>query len=217
MSKIVNYSMASRGRVAQFVTGRDLTADDRETLEEVRELARMRQDDLERQGLDWGLMVPDALEHLLSGRADSPAEWAGKAYYTALQLVIDYSGSDISTLASYSSPITLYTVLDKELSTAGVATDLLPIQYIFSGPPSEIPFHIPRPPEGSPEIGVWPMPKAGPAIQAYREALDRIDSDLRYELSELIEALDGWYSGWNRNRDMPWWREDTSIFFSIVG
>lgn len=89
-----------RGRVAPFVTGRDLTADDKETLEQVRELARMHQDDLERQELDWGLTVPDALEHLLSGRADSPAEWAGNAYYTALQLVIDHSGSDISTLAS---------------------------------------------------------------------------------------------------------------------
>ncbi|MBK3544949.1 hypothetical protein [Streptomyces sp. MBT60] len=217
MSKIVNYNMASRTRVAQFVTGRDLTADDKETLEQVREMAHMRQADLERQEVDWGLTVPDALEHLLSGRADSPAEWAGNAYYTALQHVIDYSGSDISTLASYSSPITLYSVLDKELGAAGVEPGLLPTQYIFSGPPSEIPFHIPRPPEGSPEIGVWPMQKAGPAIQAYREALDRIDPDLRYELSELIEALDGWYSGWHRNRDMPWWREDTSIFFSVAG
>ncbi|MFD4224663.1 hypothetical protein ACFWRE_34695 [Streptomyces fimicarius] len=177
----------------------------------------MHQDDLDGQELDWGLTVPDALEHLLSGRADSPAEWAGNAYYTALQLVIDHSGSDISTLASYSSPITLYTALDKELSTAGVTPELLPTQYIFSGPPSEIPFPIPRPPEVSPDIGVWPMQKAGPAIPAYREALDRIDPDLRYELSELIEALDGWYSDWHGKQGMQWWCEDASIFFSVVG
>ncbi|WP_433407079.1 DUF7691 family protein [Streptomyces sp. CA-146814] len=217
MSKIVNYNMASRSRVARFVPGRNLTADDMETLDRIRELAQVKQADLDEQEIDWGLTVPDALEHLVSGRADSPAEWAGNAYYTALQLIIDNSGSDISTLASYSSPITLYTTLDKELSAVGVPPDLLPTQYIFSGPPSEVPFYIPHPPEGSPEIGVWPMQQAGPAIQAYREALDRIDPDLRYELSELIEALDGWYSHWHGKKGMRWWHEDASVFFSVVG
>ncbi|WP_441350962.1 DUF7691 family protein [Streptomyces sp. st140] len=118
-------------------------------------------------------------------------------------------------LASYSGPITLYTMLDRELGTAGVEPGLLPTLYIFSGPPSEIPFHIPRPPEGPPEIGVWPMQKAGPAIRAYREALDRIDPDLRYELSELIEALDGSYD-WHGKQGIRWWRKDTSIFV-VVG
>ncbi len=61
------------------------------------------------------------------------------------------------------------------------------------------------------------MQTAGPAIHAYREALDRIDPDLRYELSELIEALDGWYSGRHGNQGMQWWREDGAVCFSVAG
>lgn len=217
MSKIVNYSMANRGKIARFLPGQDLSADDVRLLDKMREAARVRQDDLDHQDVDWGLSVQDALEQLVSGRADSTAEWAGSAYYTALQIVIDHNGSDMSTLASYRSPITVFTTLDDQLSAAGVAADLLPSQYIFSGPPSEIAFHIPPPVEGSPEIGCWPMQQAGPAIKAYREVLDRIDPDLRYELSELIGALDGWYSEWADGEGSFWWAEDTSVFFSVVG
>ncbi|MGA5469192.1 DUF7691 family protein [Streptomyces arboris] len=217
MSKIVNYSMANRGRIARFLPGQNLSADDLQLLDKMREVARARRDDLDHQGVDWGLPVQDALDQLVCGRADSTAEWAGSAYYAALQIVIDHNGSDISTLASYRSPITVYTTLDDELSAAGVSVDLLPSQYIFSGPPSEIAFHIPRPLEGSPEIGCWPMQKAGPAIKAYREASGRIDPELRYELGELTDALDGWYSEWADGEGSFWWAEDTSVFFSVVG
>ncbi|WP_425575603.1 DUF7691 family protein [Streptomyces gobitricini] len=41
------------------------------------------------------------------------------------------------------------------------------------------------------EIGCWPLAKAGLAVEAYRAVLDRVDPDLRYDLGELIEALDG--------------------------
>ncbi|MFD3787926.1 hypothetical protein [Streptomyces cyaneofuscatus] len=61
------------------------------------------------------------------------------------------------------------------------------------------------------------MQKAGPAIKAYREASDRIDPELRYELGELIDALDGWYSAWADGEGSFWWAEDTSVFFSVVG
>ncbi|MFJ8843873.1 hypothetical protein ACIRFF_13325 [Streptomyces cyaneofuscatus] len=217
MSKIVNYSMANRGEIARFLPGQDLTADDIRLLDKMRAAARARQDDLDHQDVDWELPIQEALEQLVSGRADSTAEWAGNAYYTALQIVIDHNGSDMSTLASYRSPNTVFTTLDDQLSAAGVAADLLPHQYIFSGPPSEIAFHIPPPAEGSPEIGCWPMQKAGPAIKAYREVLDRIEPGLRYELKELIEALDGWYSEWDGGEGSFWWAEDTSVFFSVVG
>ncbi|MFI6864274.1 hypothetical protein ACIBKZ_30970 [Streptomyces sp. NPDC050421] len=217
MSKIVNYSMASRGRIARFLPGQSLSADDVRWLDRMRGAARARQEDLDDQDVDWGLPVQDALEHLVSGHADSTAEWAGNAYYAALQIVIDHNGSDMSTLASYRSPITVFTALDDVLSAAGVAADLLPSQYIYSGPPSEITFPIPRPVEGSPEIGCWPMEKAGPAIQAYREVLDRIDADIRYDLSELIEALDGWHSDWATHVGAGLRAEDAAIFFSVVG
>ncbi|GLW02811.1 DUF7691 family protein [Streptomyces lavendulae] len=73
MSKVVNYSMANRGEIVRFVPAQDLTADESRRLGNMRVRAKARQDDLEDQGVDWGLSVPDALEELVSGRADSEA------------------------------------------------------------------------------------------------------------------------------------------------
>jgi hypothetical protein len=217
MSKVVNYSMANRGEIARFLPARDLGDDGSRLLESMRARARARQDGLDAQEVDWGLSVPDALEELIAGRADSTAEYAGSAYYAALQIVIDHNASDPSTLASYRSPSTLFSALDDALSAAGVPADLLPHQYIYSGPPSEIGFRIPSPLEGSPEIGCWPLAKAGPAVEAYRAVLDRVDADLRYDLEELIKALDSWYSEWAEGQGTWWWAEDGSVFFSITG
>ncbi|MFE5863180.1 hypothetical protein ACFQ77_21915 [Streptomyces virginiae] len=217
MSKVVNFSMANVGQVVRFVPAGDLTADESRRLDNMRLDAKERQDDLDYQDVDWGLSVPDALEELVSGRADSTADWAGCAYYAALQIIIDHNASDVSTLASYSSPVTYFSALDKALSEVGVPTDLLPYQYVFSGPPSEIGFYIPHPMDGSPEIGCWPLAKAAPAVEAYRAVLDRIDADFRYDLGELIEALDGWASEWIKGKGARWWAEDGSMFFSITG
>ncbi|MGW2184147.1 DUF7691 family protein, partial [Streptomyces sp. NPDC001732] len=152
MSQTINYSMANRGEVARFLPARDLSDEESRLLERMRVRARARQDGLDAQEVDWGLSVQDALEELIAGRADSTAEYAGSAYYAALQIIIDRNASDPSTLASYRSPSTFFSALDDALSAAGVPADLLPYQYIYSGPPSEIGFCIPRPPEGSPEI-----------------------------------------------------------------
>ncbi|GGV97019.1 hypothetical protein GCM10015535_67490 [Streptomyces gelaticus] len=209
--------MANRGEVARFLPARNLSADESRLLESMRKRARVRQDDLDAQEVDWGLSVQDALEELIAGRADSTAPYAGSAYYAALQIVIDHNASDPSTLASYRSPITFFSALDDALSAAGVQADLLPYQYIYGGPPAEIGFRIPRPLEGSPEIGCWPLAKAGPAMEAYRAVLDRIDADLRYGLEELIKALESWFSEWAEGQGAWWWAEDGSIFFSITG
>ncbi|MEU6865386.1 hypothetical protein ABZ924_19285 [Streptomyces sp. NPDC046876] len=217
MSKVVNFSMANRGQVLRFVPALDLSADESRRLGNMRATAQARQADLDAQGVDWGLPVPEALEQLIAGRADSDADYAGCAYYAALQIVIDHNASDPDTLASYRSPVTFFSALDAALSAEGVPPDLLPYQYVFSGPPSEIGFHIPHPLDGSPEIGCWPLATAGPAVDAYRAVLDRIDADLRYDLEELIKALDGWSSEWKKGRGAWWWAEDGSIFFSITG
>ncbi|MFD7070001.1 hypothetical protein ACFV97_22545 [Streptomyces sp. NPDC059913] len=217
MSKVVNYSMANRGEVMRFLPAHDLSDEESRLLGRMRERARARQESLDVQKVDWGLSVPDALDELITGRADSTAEYAGSAYYAALQIIIDHNASDSTTLASYRSPSTLFSALDDALGAVGVQQDLLPYQYVYSGPPSEIGFHVPSPLEGSPEIGYWPLAKAGPAVEAYRAVLDRIDADLRYDLEELIKALDSWYSEWAEGQGAWWWAEDGSVFFSITG
>ncbi|MFJ8390657.1 hypothetical protein ACIQ9Q_40480 [Streptomyces sp. NPDC094438] len=217
MSKVVNFSMANPGAVTRFLAARDLSADESRRLGSMREAAQDHQDDLDAQGVDWGLSVQDALEHLIAGQADSTGDYAGSAYYTALQIIIDHNASDSETLGSYRSPATFFSALDDALSAAGVPAELLPNQYIYSGPPSKIGFYIPRPLEGSPEIGCWPLAEAGPAVDAYRAVVDRIDTGLRYDLEELINALDGWSSEWIEGRGAWWWAEDGAIFFSITG
>ncbi|WP_329468746.1 DUF7691 family protein [Streptomyces sp. NBC_01431] len=217
MSKVVNYSMANPGPIARFLPAQDLNAEESRRLGLMRAAARARQDDLDAQEVDWGLSVPDALEHLVAGRADSSADYAGAAYYAALQIVIDHNASDEATLASYRSPATYFSALDDALSAVGVAQDLLPYQYIYSGPPANIGFYIPHPLDGSPEIGCWPLATAARAVDAYRAVVDRIDADMRYDLEELITALDGWSSEWVEGRGAWWWAEDGALFFSITG
>ncbi|MFI6689328.1 hypothetical protein [Streptomyces sp. NPDC050485] len=217
MSKVVNFSMANPGRIVRFLPAQDLSAEETRLLGLMREAARSHQEDLDYQDVDWGLSIQDALEHLITGQADSTADYAGSAYYTALQIIIDHNSSDSETLGSYRSPATFFSALDDALSTAGVPKDLLPAQYLYSGPSLHIDFYIPRPLEGSPEIGCWPLSNAAQAVDAYRAAVDRIDADLRYDLEELITALDGWASEWVEGRGAWWWAEDSSIFFSITG
>ncbi|MWA08453.1 DUF7691 family protein [Streptomyces sp. BA2] len=216
MSKVINFNTADQAHVVAFVDAGGLTAQQQRTLGIIREEARAKQRDLDRQGVDWGLTVPEALEHLIAGRADSDAECAGNAYYTALQKIIDCTGSDSNTLGSYSSPSTFFGLLDKELTQAGVPRDLLPSDFLYAGPPEQIPFYIPSPVDGSPEIGRWPLAKAKPAADAYRAVLDRIDPDFRYDLNELIKELDNEDENWREMQDVDWYTQDT-IFFSIVG
>jgi hypothetical protein len=60
----------------------------------MRERAHRSQLALDDQGIDWGLFVPDALEHLVAGHASSDAEYAAGAYHRALQHIIDSNASD---------------------------------------------------------------------------------------------------------------------------
>jgi hypothetical protein len=216
MSKVINFNTADEADVVAFLGAGELTAEQQRILGPIRERAHAEQLGLDRQGVDWGLTVPEALEHLIAGRADSDAECAGNAYYTALQKIIDSNGSDSSTLGSYSSPSTFFGLLDKELTQAGVSRDLLTYDFLYAGPPERIPFHIPSPIDGSPEIGRWPLAKAKPAADAYRAVMDRIDPDFRYDLNDLIEKLDYEDENWRDMQDVDWYTQDT-IFFSIVG
>ncbi|MGW7080454.1 DUF7691 family protein [Streptomyces sp. NPDC054866] len=216
MSKVINFNTADQAAVVAFVGTGELTNKQQRTLGVIREEAHAKQHDLDRQGVDWGLTLPEALEHLIAGRADSDADCAGNAYYTALQKIIDCNGSDSSTLGSYSSPSTFFGLLDKELTQAGVPRDLLPYDFLYAGPPEQIPFYIPSPIDGSPDIGRWPLDKAKPAADAYRAVLDQIDPDFRYDLNELIELLDNEDENWREMQDVDWYTQDT-IFFSIVG
>lgn len=219
MSKVINFSTSTRADVVGFLgAAGNFTAEQERVARYIREHAEACQRSLDRQGVDWGLSISEAVEHLFAGRADSDAEWAGNAYYTALQQIIDCNASDPYTLGSYSRPSTFFRLLDEQLRGAGVSADLLPSQFLYSGPPGEIPFRIPSPVDGSPEIGCWPLAKAKPAADAYRVALEQIDSDFRYDLTELIERLEFEDGEWASRQGPKYdWHTQDTIFFSIVG
>ncbi|MFE1172432.1 hypothetical protein [Streptomyces sp. NPDC058773] len=216
MSRIISFNTADKADVVAFLgAAGKLTPDQQRNLDVMRELAQADQRDLDHQGLDWGLSIPEALDHLVAGHASSDAEYAAAAYYSALQRIIDRNGSDPSDLGVYSKPSTFFGLLDEELRRLGVSADLLLHDHLFSGPPEEIPFFIPYPVDG-PHIGMFPLAKAKPAADAYRAVLDRLDG-FTYELQLLIEKLEFEHTEWEfATKNLDWYTQDT-IFFSIRG
>ncbi|MGC9501316.1 DUF7691 family protein [Streptomyces sp. WG7] len=217
MSRIISYSTADKADVLAFLGAADeLTPDQQRLLGIMREKARERQRDLDHQGIDLGLSIPDALEHLVAGHASSKAEYAAGAYYHALQHIIDRNASDPAELGVYSKPSTFFGLVDEELRRLGVSADFLLHDRLFSGPPEEIPFPIPYPVDG-PHIGMFPLAKAKPAAEAYRAVLDRMDESLRYDVREVIEKLEFEHEEWEYStKNIDWYTQDT-IFFSITG
>ncbi|NNN28914.1 hypothetical protein HLK59_00810 [Streptomyces sp. S3(2020)] len=216
MSRNISYNTADQNDIIGFLGAGELTADQQRILGNVRKYAEAHQADLERQGVDWGLTVPEALEHLVAGRADSDAECAGNAYYTALQKIIDRNGSDPSQVGTFSRPSTFFGLMDDELRRLGVPADLLPGDFLFAGPPDGIPFHIPCPVDGTPDIGRLPLARAKPAADAYRAVLDRVDSAFSHELGQLAGQLEFEHDEWRSAQSIDWYSQDT-IFFSITG
>ncbi|WP_329416491.1 hypothetical protein OG802_33085 [Streptomyces sp. NBC_00704] len=216
MSHDIAYSTADKADVLAFLGSHgELSADRTRRLESMRRAARAAQDDLERQGVDWGLPVPDALEHLVAGHTDSDAHCAGNAYHRAAQLIIDHNASDPMHLGTYSKPSTFFGLVDDEMRRLGVPADLLPHGFLYGGLPAGFPF-IPHSTDGYPAIGHLPLAKAKPAAEAYRAVLDRMDEDLRYDVRELIEKLEDEHKEWEyATENIGWYTQDT-LFFALT-
>ncbi|MGA5708916.1 DUF7691 family protein [Streptomyces cellulosae] len=217
MSRVITYNTATKAGVLSCLgAGEKLTAEQHRVLGMVRERAEAAQENLDAQGLDWGLPIPEALDHLLEGRADSTAEYAAGAYARALQCVIDMNGSDPYDLGVYSKPATFFLAVDEELRRAGVGEDLLLYPHVFSGPPAEIPFFFPHAVDG-PHIGMFPLDKAKPAADAYRAVLDSVAPDFRDEVGRFASVFESEHSEWEyATKAIDWYDQDT-IFFSITG
>ncbi|WP_405614550.1 hypothetical protein OG292_17120 [Streptomyces sp. NBC_01511] len=216
MSHNIAYSTADKADVLAYLgCDGNLTGDQPRILDMMREAAKTHQDNLDHQGVDWGLSIPDALDHLIAGRTDSVAERAGNAYNSALQHIIDHNASDPSNLGTYSKPSTFFGLVDDEMRRLGVPADLLPHGYLFYGPPDDFPF-IPHSIDGYPAIGHLPLAMTKPAADAYRAVLDRLDPDFRYDVQELIEKLEFEHEEWeDSTKNVGWYTQDT-LFFSLT-
>lgn len=216
MSHNISYSTADKADVIAFLrSGGDLTPDQQRRLDSMRKDAHAHQLSLDYQGVDWGLSIPDALDHLIAGRTDSEAEYAGNAYNSALQHIIDHNASDPCQLGTYSKPSTFFGLVDDEMRRLGVPADLLPRDFLFGGLPDDFP-HIPHSIDAYPAIGHLPLDKAKPAANAYHAVLDRMDPDFRYDVQELIEKLEFEHHEWERStKNVDWYTQDT-IFFSLT-
>ncbi|MFF8269364.1 hypothetical protein ACF059_18505 [Streptomyces sp. NPDC016562] len=216
MSHNIAYSTADKAHVLAFLgSNGDLTAEQQRLLGKMRRAAQVQQDDLDRQEVDWGLSVPEALEHLIAGRTDSDAPCAGNAYHAALQHVIDHNASDPSQLGTYSKPSTFFGLVDDEMRRLGVPADLLPHGFLYGGPPDEFPY-IPFSMDGYPAIGHLPLAKAKPAADAYRAVLEEMDRDFRYDVQELIEKLEFEHREWEfATKAVDWYTQDT-LFFKLT-
>ncbi|MFZ4150646.1 DUF7691 family protein [Streptomyces pseudogriseolus] len=217
MSRIISYNTAGKAAVLSCLgAGENLTPEQHRVLGMVRERAEAAQEELDAQGLDWGLRIPEALDHLLEGHANSTARYAAGAYARALQCIIDLKGSDPYDLGVYSRPATFFLALDEELRRAGVDEDLLLYPHVFSGPPKEIPFFLPHAVDG-PHIGMFPLAKAGPAADAYRAVSGSVSPEFHDELDRFASLLESEHGEWEyATKALDWYDQDT-IFFSITG
>lgn len=216
MSHNISYSTADKAGVLAFLgSGGNLTEDQQRVLGSIRRYAQARQDDLDYQDVDWGLSVPEALDHLIAGSTGSDAQYAGNAYHAALQIVIDRNACDPSQLGTYSKPATFFGLVDDELRRLDIPADLLPGGYLYGGPPQEFP-HLPYAVDGYPAVGHLPLARAKPAADAYRAVLDRLVPDLRYDVQELAEKLEFEHEQWEHaTKNTDWYTQDT-LFFSLT-
>ncbi|MFJ9692488.1 hypothetical protein [Kitasatospora sp. NPDC101183] len=216
MSRIINYRISGRAKLLPYLGAADgLTPDQRRVHGMMLDRARREQAELDCQGVDLGLTVPAALEQLTAGRADSTARYAGGAYTRALQCMIACTSSDPNDLGVYSRPSTFFSLLDEELTRAGVDPELLFHARLFSGPPDEIPFPLPHPGDG-PYIGMFPLALAGRAAEAYRAALDLVGEGFRHDLRELAELLEFAHRGWEPSTgNADRYGHDTIYFFTL--
>ena len=217
MSHDISYTTADKADVTALLGsgGGDLTSDQRRRLADIRGDAQAHQADLEHQGVDWGLSIPDALDHLLAGHSSSDAERAGNAYHAALQHIIDHSGSDAAQLGTYSQPATFFGLVDEEMRRLGVPADLLPGGFLFGNLPGGFPF-LPGSIDGYPAIGHLPLASTKSAADAYRAVLDRLNPDFRHDVHTLIRKMDIEHESWEyATEKLDWYTQDT-IFFSLT-
>ncbi|MDW6062219.1 hypothetical protein SAZ11_34615 [Streptomyces sp. FXJ1.4098] len=214
MSKVITMKTVTLSKALAYLRGGELTALQEEILGKMRERARADQNVLDRHGPDWGLTVPEALEHLIRGRADAEGECVGNAYYSALLAVIGCTGSDPIDVGVYSKPSTFFGLMDKELRALGVPADLLPCSFLFADFADLLPFHIPSPMDGYPAIGYLPLSKAKPVADAYTAVLDRMDDDFTRHAELLIDKLNVEHEEWQSSLEYGH-TMDTLVFWTV--
>ncbi|MEU4708543.1 hypothetical protein AB0G00_19095 [Nocardia salmonicida] len=213
-SHCIELRSARLDKVLSFIGATSLSADQVRVLSLMKDRATAYQDTLDHQDIFWDLSIPDALDHLVRGRADTPGENAGCAYHAALQIIIAINGSDPAEVGYFRNPISYFFELDEELQRCGVPQELCSFGFLFAGPPAEIPFHIPGSLEGYPEVGHLALSRAKTVADAYRAVIDKIDQDFVDDLTTLVEKLEFEHETWlsRQGRDPSWSVADTLSF-----
>lgn len=217
MSHNIWYSTADRADVLAFLGSNGSLSDNQQRrLAEMRTSARAYQAELVRQDIDWGLPVPEALDHLIAGHTDSDAEYAGNAYHAAMQIIIDQNASDPAHLGTYSKPATFFSYVDEVMQSLGVPAELLPYGFFYpTALPAGFPY-LPHSVDVYPAIGHLPLDKAKPAADAYRAVLDQLDASTRYDIQELIDMLDNEHEHWVYGTEkLDWYTQDT-LFLALT-
>ncbi|MET9646201.1 DUF7691 family protein [Streptomyces syringium] len=217
MSHNIWFCTANQADVLAFLGSNGNLSDDQQyRLAEMRSSAQAYQDELDRQDIDWGLLVPDALDHLIAGHTDSDAEYAGSAYHAAFQIIIDQNASDPGHLGTYSKPATFFSYVDEVMQGLGVPADLLPYGFFY---PTRLPAGFPYVPHSVdvyPAVGYMPLAQTKPAADAYRAVLDQLDPSTRYDIQELIDMLENEHENWVYGTEkLDWYKQDT-LFFALT-
>ncbi|GAA2485607.1 hypothetical protein GCM10010406_22250 [Streptomyces thermolineatus] len=200
MSHVISMKTVDLDRTLSYVRGGELTDRQEQVLDTARERARAAQHSLDHQGVDRGLTVPEALEHLVSGRADATGDCAGNAYYAALLAVIECTGSDAVDVGVYSKPSTFFGLMGDELRSLGVPSDMLPHKFLYADLPGLLPYRVPTPMDGYPAIGHLPLNRAKAVADAYTAVLPRLGDEFTYDTEHLVDLLTVEHEEWQASQ-----------------
>jgi hypothetical protein len=214
MSHTISVSTASTSKITRYLDGSALTPSEQWSLDLMRKRAHGQQEELDEQGLDWGLSLPEALAHLTEGRADAPGACAGNAYRAALQIVIYHTGTDTTTHGTYAKPSTYFGLMDEELQRLGVSDELLVHRFLYAGPPEDLPVVLPPSLDGYPEIGHLAIARAKEVAESYQAVRARVHADFRHELDRLTDLFLVEHEQWGAAVADP--ESQDTIFFSLV-
>ncbi|MFI7503530.1 hypothetical protein ACIBVL_34670 [Streptomyces sp. NPDC049687] len=190
--------------VIRLLTAVERTREQERMYTIVRERCEKTDARLREQGIDLEVSVSRALEELVEG--DPPSVDLCPAYTYAFQETVAPHFSDTTDLGVWRRPSWFY-ALDTELARHGVPSDVLPVSFLFSGPP----LRLPHPGDAMPQIGVLPAQRAAALAESYERVLHRLDREFTGTAGRLAELMRFEADEWETARRLG--RTDDTIFF----
>lgn len=204
MGYCLEMSTGDMRQVMRLLTAVERTPEQERRAARTRERCMEQDADHRQQGISLDVSVTQALDELLAGTLTATE---GPSYTYAFHQLVAGFFSDTTDLGVWRRPSWFHS-MDEELTAHGVAPDLCPGSFLFSGPP----IRLPHPGDAFPSIGVFPADRAGALADAYESVLDRLGPDYRETAARFAELMSFEAEEWTSAKRMGQ-TPDTILFW----